>query len=63
MCSSWSRALLLTGVFASFVVHWMVVLAIWALVAQILTRITHKAWWPSTLACGLPSGRRRGYDN
>lgn len=55
MCSSWSRGLLLAGIMASFAVHWMAIIPLWVVTAQVLTRLTHRAWWPSNLACGLPS--------
>ncbi|PSR33535.1 MAG: hypothetical protein C7B46_09660 [Sulfobacillus benefaciens] len=58
MCSSWSRGLLVAGIMASFAVHWMVIVPLWVITAQVLTRTTHRSWWPSTLACGLSSSRR-----
>lgn len=62
MCTSWAKNLLILGVLASFFHPWLVVIAIYPVLASLASRITHRNWWPALSSCQLATLPADGKD-
>ncbi len=58
MCTTWSKSLMVLGVTTSLLNHWLILIALYPLAANILSRFLHRDLWPAKTTCAIGSYSR-----
>ncbi len=55
MCSTSSKALMTLGVVSGLLNHWFILIALYPVTANLLSRLLHRNIWPAKAICPIPS--------